>query len=310
MRKRVIAITGGTGFIGKGIQSKHLSLGDEVRVLSRKPHQDKLVRFFQGDLTNNSSKNIEILKDFISGADILYHCAAELTNQEKISFTNIDGTDRLLSIVKNTSLRWMQLSSVGVYGPCRSEIINEKNRKFPRGEYEESKLQSDNLVKSSGFNYTILRPSIVFGDGMKNQSLNQMIRFIKYGLFFYIDRYSMVNYVHVDEVVRAFTDLSLSESAINKEYILSDCCSIYEMVESISKGVNTSSPKKSISLKSAMALSKISKFIPFFPLTESRIKSMTSNCVYDSSLIIRDQGFKFKMELKDYLQNYAKSFEQ
>ena len=67
----IVAVTGGTGFVGASLVRAHLAKGDEVRVLSRGRSSPVTgeARMVQGDLT--------MAQEFV-GADILYHCAGEL----------------------------------------------------------------------------------------------------------------------------------------------------------------------------------------------------------------------------------------
>ena len=49
----IIAITGGSGFIGRNLVSSHIEQGDEVRLLSRKKIlNDSYIKYFVGDLSN------------------------------------------------------------------------------------------------------------------------------------------------------------------------------------------------------------------------------------------------------------------
>ena len=75
----LIAITGGSGFIGNELLQNHLKLGDEVRVLSlRGGESGRHIQYFQADLTKPNYE--DVLQSFVDGADILYHCAGELYN--------------------------------------------------------------------------------------------------------------------------------------------------------------------------------------------------------------------------------------
>ncbi len=70
----IIAITGGSGFIGKQLVNHHIRQGDQVRLLSRKPPlKDISPQYFLGDLSNPDVG----LSNFVDNVDILYHCAGE-----------------------------------------------------------------------------------------------------------------------------------------------------------------------------------------------------------------------------------------
>jgi nucleoside-diphosphate-sugar epimerase len=78
----LVAITGANGFIGRLLVARHLSLGDKVRVLSRQDSQgwSEGVDVVVGDLTQEGVH----LSKLVAGVDVLYHCAGELNDEEKM----------------------------------------------------------------------------------------------------------------------------------------------------------------------------------------------------------------------------------
>ena len=200
----IVAITGGTGFIGKALCSRHLKCGDEVRYLTRNNKMPILgATAIIGDLTNRDS-----LMALVKNADVLYHCAAELYNSEKMHETNVLGTQNLLNAAKGQVKRFVQLSSTGVYGSKPLQDVNEDTPVHPENEYEISKTQADELVlnamRQNALYGVIVRPSNVYGADMPNQSLFQLIKMVKRGWFFFVGKKrAVVNYVHVENVIDA-----------------------------------------------------------------------------------------------------------
>jgi len=177
----IIAITGGGGFIGKQLVNRHIQQGDQVRLLSRKSFlKDVNAQYFPGDLSN---PNVD-LSSFVDNVDILYHCAGEVNNESLMQELHVNGTQRLVDAAQGEIGRWVQLSSVGVYGVCRAGVITENSKEQPFGVYERTKTESDKIVKNSGIPYTILRPSNVFGNNMPNQSLRGLLHAVQRVYFF------------------------------------------------------------------------------------------------------------------------------
>lgn len=304
--KRIVAITGGGGFIGKPLVEKHLRCGDEVRLLSRKGGgDDDAIRYFQADLTDAAS--IAVLQQFVDGADILYHCAGELYDEVLMERLHVGGMQRLLQVAKGRVGRWVQLSSVGAYGPCRRGTVDEMTPEQPQGVYEKSKTEADRLLRESGLEYSMLRPSIVFGKSMTNRSMAQMASMIRRGLFFYVGRGARVSYVHVDDVVEALMLCGQKPEAVGKTYILSGSTTLEQMVDALAGGIGAKAPKLRLPQFPVRLMAKLFGSLPGFPLTESRLDALTGRCRYDSSTIERELGFSFHAGLEEAFRRYAES---
>jgi len=306
--RRIIAVTGGAGFIGRALVRAHLQRGDEVRVLSRCRQQDGGgVRYFQADLSMPTAD----LRPFVDGADLLYHCAGELYDESKMEALHVSGTQRLLDAALGVVGRWVQLSSVGAYGPRHSGIVNESTSERPVGIYERTKTEADRLLREagvkSGMEFVLLRPSIVFGESMTNRSLAQMARMIRKGLFFYVGRDARVNYVHVNDVVGALMLCGEKQEATGKTFVLSDSMMLEQMVQALAAGLGVKVPSFRLPKRPVRLLVKLLGQLPNFPLTESRLDALTGHCLYDSSLIVGELGFNFQVCLDKAFYCYAKS---
>ena len=306
--RRIIAITGGAGFIGGALVRAHLQRGDEVRVLSRRRQQDGGgVRYFQVDLSTPTAD----LRSFVDGVDLLYHCAGELYDESKIVALHVGGTQRLLDAAVGTVGRWVQLSSVGAYGPRHSGIVNESTSERPIGLYERTKTEADRLLSAaamkSGMEFVLLRPSIVFGESMTNRSLEQMAHMIRKGLFFYVGCDARVNYVHVDDVVAALLLCGKKREAIGKTFVLSDSVMLEQMVQALAEGLGVKAPSLRLPMRPVHLLVKLLDRLPNFPLTKNRLDALTGHCLYDSSSIVGELGFNFQVRLDKAFYCYAKS---
>jgi nucleoside-diphosphate-sugar epimerase len=293
-----IAITGGAGFIGIELVKKLISHNHHIRVLSRKSNYPiKGVELFVGDLTD-PALNID---DFLNGIDVLYNCAGEVKDEKLMRDLHVSGTKTLIKHAKGRVDLWVQLSSVGAYGICRNNVITEESKESPVGTYEITKTESDNLVRDSGIDYVILRPSNVFGLSMSNQSLFQLIKLVKRKLFFYIGgSNALANYVHVNDVVKALILCSTKKSNVLKNvFIVSQTITIKQMIESFQCGLGFKSKPFYLPEGLIRILLKIINFIySSFPLTESRVDALTSCCRYDSAKLESRLSFKFDSSLE------------
>jgi nucleoside-diphosphate-sugar epimerase len=287
-----VAITGGTGFIGRALVMRHLAAGDAVRVLSRRPSsQNGLpddVKVYSGDLVSKADS--ASLSRFVEGADVVYHCAGEVTDATRMRLLHVDGTRKLVQASNGTIGHWVQLSSVGAYGPHRGGVVTEETSLQPRGAYETTKVESDQLVQQAAeygaFTCTVLRPSIVFGAGMRNRSLRQMTKMIDRGLFFFIGpKGASANYIFVDNVIEALMRCGRMAAAKGKVYNLSDQRTVEEFVALVAGALGKSSPHLRIPEGLARLAARTLGKLPSFPLTESRVDALTTRVVYPTTRV-------------------------
>jgi nucleoside-diphosphate-sugar epimerase len=301
----IIAITGGSGFIGKQLVNRHIHRGDQVRLLSRKPAlEDINAQYFLGDLSDSSVD----LSSFLDGVDILYHCAGEINNESLMHELHVNGTQRLINVARGKIGRWVQLSSVGAYGACRAGTINENSKEQPLRVYERTKTESDNIVKNSSIPYVILRPSNVFGKDMPNESLRRLLELVRKGLFFFIgkENESLVNYVHVSDVVDALLLCGSDKKSLGEVFNLSQSSTVENMINSFS--FEMESEKKILRLPKyfVRVIAAVLGWIPSFPLTSSRVDALTGRCIYNSTKVQKVLGFKYSMTLEERFESFAK----
>lgn len=197
-----ILITGGLGFIGH-----HLSLylnkqGFDVKVIDNYSHKiqqkwhrkiiDERIRLIQqadisviqGDTTDE--KNVEqILLD--KNPNKIIHLAAIpsaiYSNKDpSASFDqNLLATKILLECIRKYGLgvtQFTYFSSSMVYGDFKSDSVTEESPVNPKGMYGTAKLCSELLLKAyhnlTGLNYTIIRPSALYGPRCINNRVTQV----------------------------------------------------------------------------------------------------------------------------------------
>lgn len=293
---KVIAVTGGNGFIGRHLVRSHVDRGDRVRVLTRRAEVPAGAERFAGDLGN-------IPQAFVQNADVLYHCAGEIRDADAMQRVHVDGTRALLAAAAGSVGRWVQLSSVGAYGVRRDGVVVETDELRPVGPYERTKAESDALVEASGIPYSILRPSIVFGADMPNQSLRQLVRMIDRRLFFYIGRPgASANYIHVDRVVEALQLCATQDAALGEVFNLSDFLTLEEFVKTIAGALGQGEPK----LRLPEWPLRLAARVPKLPLTQSRIDALTTRASYPATKIITRLGYRPTVSLRNSLTAFVR----
>jgi len=152
-----IAITGGTGFVGGHCADMVLAHGHEVVLLSRSANQEGREPNSSARVTRASSdlSDIDVLASAFAGCEAVAHCAG--INREIGSQTfqriHIDGTRNVVEAARHAGARRIALMSFLRARPnCGSP-------------YHESKWASEEIVRNSGLDYTIVKAGMVYGRG-------------------------------------------------------------------------------------------------------------------------------------------------
>jgi len=298
-------VSGGTGLVGNILVQALISQGHKVTILSRRfaTELTKIqgVTWIHGDLRH------PIEASSLAGIDTLYHLASELSNPAQMEAVNVRGTANLLTAAKRAGVRrWIQLSSVGVYGPPTSLIVTEGTTPEPANEYERTKLASDRLVQEacyrSDMDYVILRPSNIIGTEMKNGSFFGLVKAVSRGCYFFIGpRGAIATYVHVEDVVRAL--IACQEAVKGSIYNLSSDCTWEALIERIASLVGVRSPRIRIPAAPLRLVIGAVDGRVRVPLTSSRLASLTNRSRYSSDRIVHELGFSFAKPMPEGIED-------
>lgn len=293
----VACVTGATGMIGCRVVSKLLERGHKVRVLTRRPYIGREVQVFKGDLADESG-----LDRFISGADIVFHCAAELNDESKMWEVNVNGTDRIAKYVRRHKIKYFcYLSSAGVVGRTSQKIVDEYTRCNPKNSYEKSKHEAEIIAgkQISGCNIIILRPTNVvdqehLGDINLPES-NSLISLIKA----FVKGGECAHLVHADDVAEAaLFFLNRPSSASPRVFFVSiddDPLNTVANVWSLYRGMKLAQYKNSI------AFPHLPIIIPWFLRKLVGRAGNFGDVKYSSSLLI-SEGFRFSFGVQDIVK--------
>ena len=152
-----IAITGGTGFVGRNVARALLADGHEVVLVARgRDHTDRSmlklpgVRFVPMSLDDPT----ELARAF-EGCNAVAHCAGINREIEGQTFqrVHVDGTRHVVEAACRAGARKIVLMSFLRARPnCGSR-------------YHESKWEAEEIVRHSGLDYTILKCGVIYGKG-------------------------------------------------------------------------------------------------------------------------------------------------
>lgn len=142
MTALTILLVGGTGSIGRHVARVAKAAGHSIRILSR--HGG--ARTVRGDLTDRAS-----VAEAVHGIDAVIFTHG--THGAEAGYRDVDygGVRNVLAAVENRSLRIALMTAIGV--TYRDGAYNRSNRAH------EWKRRAERLVRASGHDYTIVRPS-------------------------------------------------------------------------------------------------------------------------------------------------------
>jgi NADH dehydrogenase len=152
-----VLLLGGTGFIGTELAHELVDRGHEVRVLSRSPEDEDLpsaVETVTGDVTAYDS--IESAFEgqdaavFLVALEPLFTPSGGEKMHEKV---HLGGTKNAVRAAEEHGVeRFVQMSALGADPDGATHYIRSKG-------------QAEDVVRESDLDWTIFRPSIVYGDG-------------------------------------------------------------------------------------------------------------------------------------------------
>jgi len=264
---QTVFVSGATGFVGARLVNQLVgSVGlDQVTVLSRTQHST--CKTVISDLQTSS-----ILSNALEGIDTVYHLAGytyDLQDAQSVAHlyqaVNVDATVKLAQMAASSGVKcFVFVSSVKAGGSALAgRCVTEADQFEPEGIYGRTKREAELKVleigRQSGMHVSIVRPSLVYGPGVKG-NLALMQAGVKKGWFPPLpetgNRRSMI---HVDDLVRALVFIAENEQANGQIYIATDGVpqssrEIYEAIcHSVGKAPRTwSVPKWAFDLAGVM----------------------------------------------------------
>ena len=270
-----IAITGGTGCLGRALIKKLTENRFRLRLLVR-PHEQQIfsshkkAKIIVGDINSP-----EALADLTKDAEIVFHLAGKVhslprsrADENEFYRVNTEGTRLLIkAAAKNKARRIVFYSTVGVYGEVADFHGDEKSPCNPLTVYSKSKYNAEKLVlnshKSGGPDGVVLRFPVVYGPYDRG-NMAKLIKAIYYRYFFLIgDGNSVRSMISSANSATAAILAAIEPIAANEIFCASDDRdhSLLELVESICTALRRTSRPPRIPLAFAEFSGKIGDFV-------------------------------------------------
>jgi len=290
-----VLITGASGFIGRFLTEKLLERGMPVRVVTR--HPDRLPPEWVGrvEVAAGSLTDTGVIRSATNGVSLVFHLAGELSDVSSMKAVNTDAAYELVRAAGAAGAkRFVHLSSVGVIGSDGDGEVTEDASCHPRNEYERTKFEGERAVlefsRTGGFDAVIVRPTIVFGEGMNRtrDSLLEWIRAVQRGRFAFIGQKAVANYVYVGDVVEAMLRLSERPCPGGEIFHVADPAPMRDFVDAMAEALGVACPAGTLPVWTAYAaavgLETANRLLGTpAPLTLSRVRALSSGCRFSGS---------------------------
>ncbi len=216
-----VFLTGGTGFVGRAITDRLLAAGHKPRLLVRTSGTARTgVEVFRGDVLDPGS-----LAHALEGTAAVIHLVGIISEIGKNTFANVHtrGTQNMIQAAQNAGVkRFVHMSALGT----RPESVSE---------YHKTKWMAEEEVRRSGLNYTIFRPSLIFGP--EDQFVNLFSKIIRASPIVPLlaDRQAHFQPIAVENVAGAFVRCLSETGSVGKTFDLCgpEALTLRQIVEEI-----------------------------------------------------------------------------
>jgi len=279
-------VTGAAGVMGARLVSRLRQAGWDVRalVLPNDPLRSRIANLGcelrEGDVSDAAS-----LRGLCDGVDVVYHLAAVIIAHDPSVLTRVnrDGTANVVAEAKRAGTgQLIYVSSASVVYPRRTA-------------YAESKLQAEELVRSSGLPFTIVRPTLVYEQG----GGQELMMFLDY-----LRRFPIVPFIGAgtavkrpvwsEDIVDGLQKLAGARVALGKTYNFSGAerISMLELGQLLLAHHDRARPFLHLPVWLCRLLARVlGVFMKRPPLTLSAIAGVVNDADLDPALAMRELGY-------------------
>jgi UDP-glucose 4-epimerase len=223
-----ILVTGASGFIGRAVIAAFKQGEDTLRAAVRRPPLPPFPQNIEVTQLADLATPID-WKPLLYGIDKVIHLAgiAQIGRgvaPELYDLINRAGTAQLATAAAQAGINhFVFVSSIRAQcGPVTDRVLTERDPATPIDSYGRSKLAAEAAVRSSGVPFTILRPVMLYGPGVKG-NLALLLRAARSRLPLpvkdFANRRSLLG---IENFVSALTFVLSAPTAIGETYIVAD----------------------------------------------------------------------------------------
>jgi len=262
--------------------------------------------------------SLEPMREVVDGETVVVHCAAcrddgtTAEGRQQLEEVNVAGTRRLIEICQRAGVPQLVLfSSSAAMGDMAGVKRDETQTVSPTTAYGRSKLRAEQLALAAHgqrLQVAVLRPGVVYGPGDRGTVL-KMIRYIDTGRFRFIgSRRALVPLVGIDNVCAAVETIVAASRTTAEVYLVVDGqqWQIGDVASLVAELLGVRLNQVGIPRPAALALGIVGDVLArvgmSFPITVSRVRSLTSSNAFSASKLESQTGYRQCMTLRSGLE--------
>ncbi len=222
-----VIIAGGTGFLGRHVTEALVATGHTVLLLAR---GTRTARAADGAELLQTDVGSDVLPlEAMRGCDALVNLIGIKREQGTQTFerAHVEATRHLIEAAQELGIRrYVHISVV-----C--------SRPDPRSAYHDTKWRAEELIRSSGLDYTILKPGVIYGPG--DDMVTHLVKMIRFApVFPVVGRGdSLLQPVHAGDVAAAVVGALADDRSIGKCYdvVGPERLTLRAVVETVARGL-------------------------------------------------------------------------
>ncbi|HMH77669.1 MAG TPA: complex I NDUFA9 subunit family protein [Candidatus Udaeobacter sp.] len=286
MAQRVF-VTGGTGFVGKAVIRALLAQGFLVRCLVRPGSEHDLKGFESIDRVPGDVLQPDGLTASVEGCSALVHLVGIIREQRGRGVTferlHIQATRNMLQLARAAGIkRFAQMSALGT-------------RPGARARYHRTKWEAEELVRASDLEWTILRPSIIFGRGDAFMSvLGRAVRRLPMMPVLGDGRYRLQP-IAVEQVAEGFVRTLRTPESVRQTYEVAGPTpyAFVDLLDAVGRAVGRPRVRKvHVPLAPVRVMTRALDWLPFYPLSTDQLIMLEEESVTDPSRFFTELGLQ------------------
>lgn len=293
----MILVTGGTGFVGRHLIRRLTEEGHSIRCLVRQSSKKvDLLKEFDLEIVNGDVTDLDSVKRAAEGCDAVYSLVGLLYEPRGYTFDSVHagGVRNIVEACRASGIkRLLHISALGTSPEAKSR-------------YHRTKLTGEEVIKESGLDYTVFRPSVIFGED--DSFVNLFAPMIRLSPVIGIigDGGYRMQPVYIEDLITCMVKSLNDEKTYEHVYEIGggEALTFNEIIDSIASAMGKKRLKLQIPVTIARPMARLMELLPRPPLTIDQLIMLLSDNICDNreaEKIFGVEFVKFSEGIKNFL---------